>query len=612
MTAATATATAHPELEDRALLRSPGLGQFRKNPFRLLRLPTTATAKQAVWQCDKALARARVGMALPDPDPVPWLAAGDEIELQEAAQTMESPLARLVEQLLWLEDPGVLAALAAADGAALRQFLEADDRDDARAAADQARPCGERLDRANLGLLLGFSMLRGVGPALGGAAAAPAAPLSWRAAAGLRAVEDPHRAVAAVSTDWTGASDAWAATLGRGLAAWGELLGTEVLAEHLRAKIAALGDELLGADDVEAVTAAIQNRLADLVVGEARLEMSLGKVGHVARLSALAGKSGIDAEVWLVAFRPLRAQFAAELAELSPEAETDKGPIEDVAAYLDRLSALAVRWRPLDEAQLLGLAALIDEAAAGAFDRLRRTPWQEQLVPRFREVLDRIGALAVSSSVKERIKGYEDRLADMQRAMCHFCGKRELEGSSCASLSSQREISREQYGNTIRVQYQVGARPVARCPRCAHVHGFIRTAGRGIFAALATSVLFVAIVHPASWFEGMSMGGGLALLAFGVGVAFLLGYLGREVVSSLVTDKGDKKFGDYFHSRAYQGLTEDGFSSMKYDFRPNAWELVNAEGVKARHGGGSDVDALKTLAYIGVVVLVVGLRVCSH
>ena len=133
-----------------------------------------------------------------------------------------------------------------------------------------------------------------------------------------------------------------------------------------------------------------------------------------------------------------------------------------------------------------------------------------------------------------------------------------------------------------------------------------------IFAALATSVLFVAIVHPASWFQGMSMGGGLALLAFALGVALLLGYLGREIVASLVTDKGDKKFGDYHGSRAYEGLTQDGFSSMKYDFRPNAWELVNAEGVKARHGGGSDADVLKTLAYIGVIALVVGLRVCSH
>jgi len=30
------------------------------------------------------------------------------------------------------------------------------------------------------------------------------------------------------------------------------------------------------------------------------------------------------------------------------------------------------------------------------------------------------------------------RLADVQKSMCHFCGKRELDGAYCASLSSQR------------------------------------------------------------------------------------------------------------------------------------------------------------------------------
>src|SRR3954466_15446117 len=146
---------------DRALMRSPGLGQFRKTPFRHLRLPTNATAKQAVWQCDKALARARVGMALPDPDPVPWLPNGDEIELQEAAQTRESPLARLVEQLLWFdfaEDPygqQLQAALTTADGNQLRAY-----------AAVQQPLMAHKLNQLNLRMLLGFSLLRHVGPSV--------------------------------------------------------------------------------------------------------------------------------------------------------------------------------------------------------------------------------------------------------------------------------------------------------------------------------------------------------------------------------------------------------------------------------------------------------------
>ncbi len=57
------------------------------------------------------------------------------------------------------------------------------------------------------------------------------------------------------------------------------------------------------------------------------------------------------------------------------------------------------------------------------------------------------------------------RARHVQKAMCHYCGKRELEASSCASVSSQMETGREYYGNTTRIHYQVGARPVARCPR---------------------------------------------------------------------------------------------------------------------------------------------------
>jgi hypothetical protein len=596
----TATAEAARPEADRALLRSPGLNQFRKNPFRLLRLPITATAKQAVWQCDKALARARVGMTLPDPDPVPWLAPGDEIETQEAAQAMESPLARLVEQLLWFEHADVLAALAEADAGKLRALL-----------SSTPAAIGDRLDRANLGLLLGFSMLRGVGPTLVAPSAASSAALAWKSTHSLRLVEDPHKAVTAAGA-LLGDSVTWAQSIGDGLATWGEALDSPELADHVRAKIAALGDELLGADDVEAVLSAIRTRLADLVVGETKHEMSLGKVKNVAQLSALAGKSGIDHEVWLVAFRPLRAQFQAELAELAPEAETGKGPIEDVAAYLDRLSTLADRWRPLDEAQLLGLASLIDDAAADAFERLRATPWEQQLAPRFREVLDRVSSLAASTSVKERIKGYEDRLADVQKAMCHFCGKRELEGPWCASLSSQVETSRTQYGDTIHVQYKLGARPVARCSRCAHIHGFIRKSGHLIFAALAMSVVIISLLHPASWFKSISTGAGLVLFAIAISAAFGLGYIGRSIVGSLVAGKDDRKFGDYYGSRAFEGLREDGFVSMKYDFRPNAWELVNTQGVKARHGGGDGTEALKALGYVGLVILVVGLRFCMH
>lgn len=579
--------------------RSPGLDQFRKNPFRVLRLPSTATAKQAVWQCDKALARFRVGMALPDPDPLPWLAAADEIEIQEAAQTMESPLARLVEQLLWFDSADALGALAATDSARLRQILDSG-----------AATIGDRIERANLRLVLGFSMLRGTGPVLADARAGRAIELAWRTERGLRIVDDPHTALAAEPAQ----RPAWAELIATALAAWGELLAMPLFVDHVTEKIAALGDELLGADDVEAVLSAIRTRLADLIVGETKLELTSGKLAHVAQLSALAGASGIDSEVWLAAFRPLRSQFAGELAELAPDAETGKGAIDDVDAYLDRLTTLARRWRPLDEAQLLGLGALIDDAAGAAFRRLVDAPSERQLEPRFKEVLHRLAGLAVSMSVKERITNYEARLADVQRAMCHFCGKRELDASSCASLSSQREISREQFGNQIHVQYQLGARPVARCPRCAQIHGFIRRSGHLIAAALAATVVIVTFIHPSTWFRGVTTGAAFVLFVLGLGFAFALGYAGRSIVAAKVVEKGARSYSDYFGSVAHEGLTADGFSSMKYDFRPNAWELVNTQGVKARHGGGgfNSEGAGKAIVYVALGILLIAIRMCGR
>lgn len=594
----------------RELLRSPGLGQFRKTPFRLLRLPTTATAKQAVWQCDKALARARVGMSLPDPDPVPWLPPGDEIEIQEAAQTMESPLARIVEQLLWfdvIDDPdgGALhSALTNADGVALRAYVNL---------VREGAPMSHQLNQANLRLLMGFSALREVGPAIvAGQTAAQAAALAWQDRAGLSIVEDPHKSIRA-SGALLGNQNVWAWLLGEGVAKWGELLGSPAFAEHVKAKIAALGDELLGADDVEAVITALRTRLADLIVGETKIEMAQGRLGNVGHLSSLAGKSKIDAETWLVAFRPLKTQFQSELADLAPDAETGNGLVEDVAAYLDRVATLAARWRPLDEAQLLGLSSLIDEAVGEAFGKLRAIPREKQLEARFKEVIDKVGAVAHSPSIKERVKAYHERLADVQKAMCHFCGKRELEASSCASVSSQMETGREYFGNTTRIHYQVGARPVARCPRCATMHDYIRNVGSIAFYTLAASIILFGLVHPPGWFKSISMGVGFVLVCFGVLAAYGAGFIAREIAAAKVTPKGERKFGEYHNSTAVEGLRADGFVSMKYDFRSNAWELVNKHGVKARHGGGGDgAEVLKTLFYIGLFIAAIALKVCAR
>jgi len=108
------------------------------------------------------------------------------------------------------------------------------------------------------------------------------------------------------------------------------------------------------------------------------------------------------------------------------------------------------------------------------------------------------------------------------------------------------------------------------------------------------------------------MGVGLVLVGIGIAIAYGAGFIAREVAAGIVTPKGERKFGEYQSSGGVEGLRADGFVSMKYDFRPNAWELVNKHGVKARHGGGDGAEVLKTLFWIGLFVVAVALKVCAR
>jgi hypothetical protein len=551
---------------DRALVRSPGLGQFRTSPFRVLRLSLHATAKQAVWQCDKVLACVRVGLPLPEPDPLPWLPPGDEIELQDVARTLESPLARMVEQLLWF-DPGddagaaLIGALIAADGARLRGVLE----------AEPTASVEHRANRANLRLLLGFSQLHGAGPLVAPAGDDPPATLAWQRKGRVSLAEDPHRAVLPTPPS---APPAWAALLGEAMTAWSALLASPELADHVRVRIAALDDERLTADDLEAVLAALRTRIADLFAGEMKLELAEGRLGHASRLCAIAGGSQLDAETWRVAFRPLLPVFQSELAELAPEVETGLGVVEDVAARLDRLSALAHRWRAIDEAQLLGLSALIDEAAKAAFARLRGAPRAVQLGARFAEVVTRVGAVARSPSLQQRVRSYTEQLAGAAKAMCHFCAREPADLAYCAALSSKKEVSRELHGLGFRVQYQRAARPVARCRRCAMVHGFVHVAGTITRVTLGLALILPAIAVVSCF--GMDASGGSVgvLLVLGLACVYGIGFLARDHAADRVTPKGDGRFNDYERSNAAGAMYGDGFTGLSYDFRPDAWQAA--------------------------------------
>ena len=80
-------------------LNSTELSQFRLSPFRVLRLPVVATSAEVWWQAEKVLSLVRLNLPPQESDPIPWLPGNDEMEIKQAAQKLEEPLQRVVEQL---------------------------------------------------------------------------------------------------------------------------------------------------------------------------------------------------------------------------------------------------------------------------------------------------------------------------------------------------------------------------------------------------------------------------------------------------------------------------------------------------------------------------------
>ena len=97
--------------------RSSVLGEFRSNPFRVLRVPIDVGVDQAIWKAEEVLTRLRAGLPAADADLLPWLPEPDETETRQAVQRVEEPLRRLTDQMFWFDperDP---------DGDLLRQGL---------------------------------------------------------------------------------------------------------------------------------------------------------------------------------------------------------------------------------------------------------------------------------------------------------------------------------------------------------------------------------------------------------------------------------------------------------------------------------------------------------
>jgi hypothetical protein len=586
MTQSTATAEQLPSDtgDSRVLARSVGLGQFRLNPFRVLGLPVDVEASKALWRAEKLLTRARAGLPPAEPPVLPWLPTADELEIQQAAQKVEEPLRRLSEQLLWFDfalDPKgeeLKRALTGPDLAALQAYraLRAEELQvqvpeqfeapgaDPNALMEQkvVRLLAHRVNQANLRLVLAFSAMYGLGPSSQQATArADAGPkLSWEQRQGLKVVANPHALFGA-----GGGQNAWQAELTEALHRWALLLQEPWFPTFLTYQITRLGDELVSAEDREPLVAALRTRLADLVVGELKQRLLGGFVDEARTLSRIASGSGLDPQVWTLAFRPLRSLFRAELAQLDPLVDESKPVhLQDVSLYLTRLQALNGTWQEIDSKQLLGLAALIDEAVLRAFDRVRALDFPLTGIGAVDQVLLQAQKVANSQSVRERITAFRTRLSGRKEELCSYCQKREQDFEYAAVLSGRVETGRSHGFNSTTVHYRVRSLPILRCASCAKLHQFLNSMNKWAWgAAVMMLVLYV----------GLFVAEGAPLLLGGA-LAALIGGSFRMILSGFATPPGEHSYSSYERTKAYTMLYGEGYGQFQYDSSPHAWKVA--------------------------------------
>jgi hypothetical protein len=559
--------------------RSPGLDFFRVNPFRTLRVPIRIPSQEALWKSEKALSRLRAGLDAPEPDLVPWLAAPDEFDIREGAQKMEEPLRRLREQLLWFDfalDPrGSLleSALSSQAGPLLADYLATDERSFATTESS-ANVIAHRVNQANLRLLLGLSELHGVELVQKTAEARGEGPpaLAWKDEGGVRAAMDPHIVIAGALKKKR-KETLKASYLGEALTRWGALLKDPAFTPYVQAEIESLGDELVGKDDVDTITYAVSTALADIVVGEARLQMSRGAIDHVLHLTKLAAASGIDPVFWTTAFKPLRTAFSAEVSEL--DALLAGNPrVNDVDLYLARLEALVKPWAKVKDGGVLGLDQLVDTAVITAIDAIRALDHPAVVLDRIFEVLGRVENVARSESAKERAREYRTVLQKYRDVLCHYCTKRGAEVESSVVLKGKKLVKSEYVGyNTIRNTFGLMAGLIPRCATCAELHGWMHYFVRAMWVAAFVGAPFLL------WVVGESSG--FFMGCFAAGVLVGASWIATRVAARMATPKGETAYWSYSNTQGYRRMAGEGYSISKHDFRKDAYARLKIEGLSA-------------------------------
>lgn len=585
---------------------SSGERLFRCNPFRVLRIEVQTSSEAAVWQAEKILALHRSGVELPQPLLIPWLAPPDEFDIQQAAQQLEEPIRRLVDQVGWFDfhrDPhGALLRDALSSGAPelAERYIQAEDGVSAEPVVAYA---AHTLNQANLRLLLGFSRLNGRGPLPPSVTAPPPAapggdrgPIVFQICDGVEVADSLHGQVA---TGAAAMSDGgWSELLGQGYGRWHVLLGESAFISYLEATLRELADDRLNIDDSEVVGAAISTSLCDTVVGELRSRLQAGQLDAVPGLVQAAAMGPSKDAAWTLAARPLREFFASELREadalLAPLSEQATN-LADLEQFLKRLKQLDARWRRLDAGGRLGLDELIDQAVERAFRELNVLEGIGRSLTLRTHLADLAYALAHARSLKEKIKGYINKLNDYAgKYTCHYCGTRDRDSEHPLVLWKKRISRDDSDGHTHYRQYTTQAGLIPRCTRCANYHGFLRFHHLAIAWLAGIFILATPAIAVWNWYSEMSpreqdaVVSELPVICFWTGgcIVFLyeicrrinpflpgdiakglfrelgnlFSWIGKKITAR-TTPQGERSAFDYIDSFANQSLIDEGFYS---------------------------------------------------
>lgn len=569
------------------LLRSVAVTHFRKNPFRLLRLPVHVKAQEAVWAAGKLATMRRAGLAPPERDLLPWLPDADEVDAHEALQRLEEPLRRLVDQLFWFDLEGdhdgaaLMRALIAGDGGELAAYLAKNTKAENKSKKKQSLSTARRLNTANLRLILGFSALHGTGPVLpakekSGPARAPlfAAPLpakrgKKKGSAPPDMVVDVHRQVDPSADDPY--ERAWADLLVAGYREWHELLGEQAFAKYVKAQIARMGDDLLSEDDAETIRRAVATQLADVIVAELKRALSTGRGDRTERLAKIVAVGATEGEEWRHALRSLRPLFTAQLREADILLQDDAGePFQNLDLYFNRVRGTLARWKAIDSGGLLDLTKLADRAIGEAFDRVEAIVGPEAEPEQVHQVLSSALEGATAESLRERIATLRERYDNFRRySLCAYCQRAPQTGSTGVIVTGKKEVRREWIGNGEAIHYSVRAAMIPRCSSCTQLQSYIDGS--------TTTVRVAAFIAPFPFFLFQANIVAAAILGFVI--ALIAGFIGKAVIEGIVGRRTHFSNVIALQTPQWKALRDEGYEFNSLDVSERAmagWEKASA------------------------------------